>query len=175
MPDNELATIAQRRNFVANNHTCVVGYTRRAAPPSMSIVHYVMDGDDMVFLTMAERQKAKAVRRNGELSLCVLAAAEDALAWPPEYLVVDGAAELVTDMDYVVRVAMRVGGIMRGEPVPESAEPMVRDMMVRENRVAVRVSPRSSFHSPSVHPDRDDAQAAAKMVHGLGARLPWAE
>ncbi len=175
MADNELATVAQRRDFVENNHTCVVGYTRKAAPPSMSIVHYVMDGDKLVFLTMAERQKAKAVKRNGELSICVLAATEDALAWPPEYLVIDGAAEIVTDMDYIVKVAMGVGGIMRGEPVPEAAEPLVRDMMVRENRVAICVSPRSTFHSPSVHPESDDAEATAKMVHGFGARLPWAE
>ena len=175
MADNELATVTQRRQFVENNHTCVVGYTRKAAPPSMSIVHYVMDGDQIVFLTMTERQKAKAVKRNGELSLCILAATEDALAWPPEYLVVDGAAEIETDMDYIVKIAMRVGGIMRGEPVPDAAEPMVRDMMIREKRVAIRVSPRSSFHSPSVHPESDDAEATAKMVHGLGARLPWSE
>ena len=175
MADNELATIAERRDFVERNHTCVVGYTRKAAPPSMSIVHYVMDGDSIVFLTMAARQKAKAARREGELSLCILAATEDALAWPPEYLVVDGGAEVINDMDYVVSIAMQVGGIMTGQPVPEAAEPMVRDMMVREERVAIRVSPTSSFHSPSVHPDGDDRDAASKMVHGLGARLPWVE
>lgn len=173
MADNELATVAQRRDFVERNHTCVVGYTRKAAPPSMSIVHYVMDGDSIVFLTMAARQKAKAVRREGELSICVLAGADSGLAWPPEYLVVDGDAEIVEDMDYVVGIAMQVGGIMTGQPVPEEAEPMVREMMTREDRVAIRVRPRSSFHSASVHPDSDDPEAAAKMVHGLGARLPW--
>lgn len=175
MADNELATVAQRRDFVERNHTCVVGYTRNAAPPSMSIVHYVMDGDRVVFLTMTARQKAKAVQRLGELSLCILAATQDALAWPPEYLVLDGDAEVVDDMDYVVSIAMRVGAIMTGSPIPEEAEPMVRDMMVREDRVAIVVSPRSSFHSPSVHPDADDAEAAANMAHGLGARLPWSE
>ena len=97
------------------------------------------------------------------------------LAWPPEYLVVDGAAEIVTDMDYIVRIAMGVGEIMMGQPVPEEAEPTVRDMMNRENRVAICVTPRSTFHSPSVHPEVDDAEAAEKMVHGLGARLPWIE
>jgi hypothetical protein len=170
-----MTTIAQRREFVEKNHTCVVGYTRRAAPPSMSIVHYVMDGDDIVFLTMTERQKAKAVKRNGELSICVLAAVEGGLAWPPEYLVIDGPARIETDMDYVVKIAMGVGGIMRGEPVPDAAESMVRDMMVREKRVAICVSPESTFHSPSVHPQSDTAEATAKMEHGLGARLPWSE
>ena len=175
MANNELTTAAQRRDFTENNHTCVVGYTRKAAPPSMSIVHYVMDGGKIVFLTMADRQKAKAAKRHGELSVCVLAASQDGLAWPPEYLVIDGAAEIVTDLDYIVKIAMGVGEVMRGEPVPEAAAPLVRDMMIRENRVAIVVSPRSSFHSPSVHPEGNDKDAAENMEHGLGARLPWSE
>ena len=69
MADNELVTIAQRREFVDNNHTCVVGYTRKAAPPSMSIVHYVMDGDTMVFLTMATEGQGREAGR-GAFALC---------------------------------------------------------------------------------------------------------
>jgi general stress protein 26 len=172
MADNELATIAQRRDFVHDNHTCVISYARKVAPPSMSIVHYVMDDGKICFLTMTDRQKAKAVRRNDQLSICILAGPQGGLAWPPEYLVVDGTAEIVTDMDYVVSIAMKVGPIMTGNPVPEEAEPMVRDMMVRENRIVICVTPQSSFHSPSVHPDADDKKGE-KMVHGLGARLPW--
>ena len=174
MTDNDLITPEQRRAFVRRNHTCVVSYARRTAPPSMSIVHYVMDGETIVFLTMAQRQKAKAVRRLGQLSVCVLDGPAGGLSWPPEYLVVDGAAEVVTNLDYVVARAMEVGPIMLGHPVPAEAEPVVRDMMVREDRVAIRVTPESTFHSPSVHPDADDADAARKMEHGLGARLPWA-
>jgi nitroimidazol reductase NimA-like FMN-containing flavoprotein (pyridoxamine 5'-phosphate oxidase superfamily) len=173
MADNELTTAAQRRDFVSGNHTCVVGYARQSSPPSMSIVHYVMDGDKIVFLTMADRQKAKAVRRNNQLSICVLDGPQGGLSWPPEYLVVDGTAEIVTDMDYVVARAMEVGPIMLGQPVPSEAEPMVRDMMIKENRVAIRVTPQSTFHSPSVHPESNDEDATEKMVHGLGARLPW--
>ncbi len=173
MADNELRTAEQRREFVANSHTCVVGYARQQAPPSMSIVHYVMDGDDIVFLTMAERQKAKAVSRLGELSLCILAGEQGGLSWPPEYLVVDGKAELIDDIDYVVAQAMKVGAIMMGQELPEEAEPGVRDMMIRENRVVVKVHPESTFHSPSVHPEAGDKDAAEKMQHGLGARLAW--
>ena len=174
MADNELATAEQRRDFVYGNHTCVVSYARKVAPPSMSIVHYVMDDDKIVFLTMAERQKAKAVRRNNQLSICVLDGPQGGLSWPPEYLVVDGTAEINDDLDYVVARAMEVGPIMLGQPVPAEAEPMVRDMMVRENRVAICVTPQSTFHSPSVHPDGEHGGAAESMVHGLGARLPWA-
>jgi len=89
--------------------------------------------------------------------------------------VIDGAAELNTDMNYVVDRAMEVGAVMTGQPVPETARPTVRAMMEKEGRVAVCVTPTSTFHSPSVHPDANDAQAAEKMQHGLGARLPWSE
>lgn len=178
MADNELATSAQRRAFVFDNHTCVVGYGRRTAGPSMSIVHYVMDGDRIVFLTMSARQKAKAVKRGVPLSVCVLAGhglagQERGLAWPPEYLIVDGTSELVTDMDYIVERAFGIGEIMRGEPVPAAARPAVREMMTREKRVAVRFTPESTFHSPSVHPESDGKGGTKEMVHGLGARLPW--
>ncbi|MEM1436348.1 MAG: pyridoxamine 5'-phosphate oxidase family protein [Pseudomonadota bacterium] len=174
MTEQALVTVEQRRNFVYGNHTCVVGYARKLAPPSMSIVHYVVDDDKIVFLTMADRQKAKAVRRSSQLSICVLAGSNGGLSWPPEYLVVDGTAEIIDDIDYVVARAMEVGPIMLGEPVPAEALPIVRDMMIKENRVAICVTPQSTFHSPSVHPDSGDPDAAENMVHGLGARLAWA-
>jgi len=174
MAENELTTPEQRRDFVQRNHTCVVSYARRSAPPSMSIVHYVVDANRIVFLTMAERQKAKAARRDPRMSLCVLDGPQGGLSWPPEYLVVDGLAEVVTDIDCIVQRAMEVGPIMLGHPLPPDAEPIVREMMVRENRVAICLTPESTFHSPSVHPEAGDAEAAEKMEHGFGARLPWA-
>jgi len=45
----------ERRQFVREHRTCVFGYERKQGPPSMSIVYYVMDGDDMLVSTMAER------------------------------------------------------------------------------------------------------------------------
>jgi nitroimidazol reductase NimA-like FMN-containing flavoprotein (pyridoxamine 5'-phosphate oxidase superfamily) len=55
----------ERRQFVRDHRTCVFGYNRKSGPPSMSIVYYVMDGDDMLVSTMSDRAKAKAVTRNG--------------------------------------------------------------------------------------------------------------
>lgn len=174
-----LSDAKSRREFVRRNHTCVVGYARRTGPPSMSIVHYVMDGDDIVFLTMAERQKAKAVRRDGQLSVCVLAGHPGGLAWPPEYLVVDGKATIDSDLDHVVAQALRVAPIMTGKDLPPQAIPIVREMMKRESRVVIRVTPESTFHSPAVHPENEAqviaAGASGQPVHGLGARLPWRE
>jgi PPOX class probable F420-dependent enzyme len=164
-----------RRNFVRRNHTCVVSYARKTAPPSMSIIHYAMDGDDIVFLTMAERQKAKAVQRLGQMSACILAGEPGGLSWPPEYLVVDGKANLSTDMDDVMDVAAKIVPVMTGKPLPEEALPAVRKVMEKENRVVIRITPESSFHSPSVHDVEDADPDSDEPLHGLGARLPWRE
>jgi len=37
---------ARRRAFVAEHRTAVFGYPRRDDGPSMSVVYYVMDGDE---------------------------------------------------------------------------------------------------------------------------------
>jgi len=163
---------AERRQFVHNNHTCVVGYTRKKGPPSMSIVYYTMDGDDILFTTMRARQKTKAVEREGELSIAVLDG-----QWPPTYLVVYGDAQIETDMDLVTDVGMKVGAIMAGEPLSEEVRPLVRDGMEKEGRVVIRVKPTSTFYTPPVHLHKaDDALDKEKMKdfkHGLGANLPW--
>jgi len=49
----------------------------------MTIVYYLMDGNDILVSTMAGRGKAKAIARNGRVSLCVLDE-----KWPPTYLLV---------------------------------------------------------------------------------------
>ena len=54
----------ERRDFVREHRTCVFGYARRAGPPSMSIVYYVVEDDEILVSTMADRAKAHAVARN---------------------------------------------------------------------------------------------------------------
>ena len=135
---------AERRQFVKDNHTVVVGYERKSAPPSMSIVYYTMDGDDILFSTMSERAKASAVRRLGELSLCILDG-----QWPPTYIVVDGKAVIEEDPEVLTDVGMSIGAVMAGEPLPDELRPMVLARMLEEKRVVVRVTPTSTFHSSS--------------------------
>src|ERR1700751_4746398 len=73
---------SERRLFVQPPRTWFFGYGRRSDGPAMSIVYYVPDSnDDLLVATMADRAKAKAVARNGKVSLCVL---DD--TWPIAYL-----------------------------------------------------------------------------------------
>lgn len=62
----------ERRMFVREHRTCVLGYARQQHGPAMTVVYYVTDGDDILVSTMAARSKAKAVDRDPQVSLCVL-------------------------------------------------------------------------------------------------------
>ena len=63
---------AERRAFVETHRACIFAFQRKSGPPSMSVVYYVMDGDDLLISTMAARAKAKAIARTREASVCVL-------------------------------------------------------------------------------------------------------
>ncbi len=156
----------ERRQFVRDHRTCVFGYERTKGPPSMSIVYYAMDGDDMLVSTMADRAKARVVQRNPQVSLCVLDE-----NWPVTYLVVYGEARVETDPDAVVDLMMKVGELMSGEKIPDAARPAVQAMAEKEKRVVVRVTPVATFETPPKHLHAGDDGSG--LEHGLGATLPW--
>ena len=156
----------ERRAFVERHRTCVFGYQRKEGPPSMSVVYYTMDGDDLLISTMADRAKAKAVQRLGEVSICVLYE-----EWPLTYLVIYGKARVERDLKQTVSVMMKVGEIMSGNPIPEAARPVVEDMAKREERDVLRISPEFTFYTPPVHLNAGDD--GSKLQHGYGQRQPW--
>jgi len=156
----------ERRQFVRDHRTCVFSYERKKGPPSMSIVYYVMDGDDLLVSTMADRAKARAVERNPQVSLCVLDE-----SWPVTYLVVYGEARVETDPDAIVDLMMKVGELMSGEKIPDAARPGIRAMAEKEKRVVLRVTPVETFETPPKHLYAGDD--GSKLQHGLGATLPW--
>ena len=156
----------QRRAFVREHRTCIFAFQRKEGPPSMSVVYYTTDGDDILIATRAERAKAKAVQRLGEASICVLDE-----KWPLTYLQLYGPARLDSNFDLVVNTMLRVGEIMSGQPIPKEARPFVEEMARREHRVLIRLSPRWTVYSPPVHLNAGDD--GSTMQHGLAQRLPW--
>ena len=51
---------SRRRAFVAEHRAAVFGYPRRHDGPSMSVVYYVMDGDDRILVsTIRDRAKRR--------------------------------------------------------------------------------------------------------------------
>jgi PPOX class probable F420-dependent enzyme len=156
----------ERREFVRSHRTAVFGYRRKAHGPAMSIVYYVMDGDDILVSTMAARGKAGAVRRNSKVSLCVLDE-----KWPPTYLVVYCDATVETEESAVVDLMMRIAGVMSGNPMPESVRPMIAQGAKKEDRVVLRLRPYATFYTPPRHVN--STADLPTLTHETSASIPW--
>src|SRR5262245_6318295 len=160
-------TPAERREFVRAHRTAIFGYGRKEHGPSMSVVYYVMDGDDILVSTMAGRGKAKAVKRKAKVSLCVLDE-----QWPPTYLLVYCDARVETDERATVDLMLRIAGVMAGTEMPESARPMIEQAARIENRVVLRLRPYATFETPPRHV-HSAADLNEKLLHGYGQMIPW--
>jgi len=156
----------ERREFVRSHRTAVFGYQRKAHGPAMSLVYYVMDGDDILVSTMAARGKAGAVRRNSKVSLCVLDE-----QWPPTYMVVYCDATLETEESGVVDLMMRIAGVMAGKPMPEAVRPMVAEGARREDRVVLRLRPYATFYTPPRHVNSESDLPS--LTHETSASIAW--
>jgi PPOX class probable F420-dependent enzyme len=156
----------QRRQFVRDHRICVFGYGRKEHGPAMTVVYYVMDGDDLLISTMAARGKTKAVDRDSRVSLCVLDE-----KWPLGYLQVYGTAEISHDRDLAVDILNQVIGIMAGEDVPESRRPQIEQMVDDEQRVVIKVTPYATFETPPRHVyQMSDIDT---LTHFTSTSLPW--
>jgi PPOX class probable F420-dependent enzyme len=156
----------ERRQFVRDHRTCVFGYGRKADGPAMTVVYYVMDGDDILVSTMLERGKAKAVQRDPHVSLCVLDE-----QWPPTYLQVYGTAVLDTDEAAGADMLLRVVELMAGEPVPAERHEQIARMAREEQRVVIRVTPYATFATPPRHVTKmDDLDT---LTHFTSSSQPW--
>jgi Pyridoxamine 5'-phosphate oxidase len=158
---------SERRLFVRTHRTCVFGYGRRVDGPAMSVVYYIpAENDDLFVSTMADRAKAKAVARNGKVSLCVLDE-----TWPFAYLQVYCDAVVDDDEEALVDVMMAVAERMSGEPLAAELRPMVKALGEEEGRVLVRCRPYATFVTPPRHLHRNDQEE--RLTHWVSASMPW--
>ncbi len=156
----------ERRQFVRDHRTCVFGYARKDDGPAMTVVHYVMDGDDILVSTMAARGKAKAVARDQRVSLCVLDE-----RWPFTYLQVYGNGRLEADPEQAADVLTRVVGLMAGEEVPASRRPQIAELARQEQRVVIRVRPYATFETPPRHVHK--MSDIDTLTHFTSTSLSW--
>ena len=157
---------SERRQFVREHWTCVFGYGRRQHGPAMTIVYYVVDGDDILVSTMAGRGKAKAVARDPRVSLCVLDE-----KWPMTYLQVYGTAALETDKEQAADLLRRVIELMAGEPVPAERREQIAKLAQEEQRVVIRVTPYATFATPPRHVNQ--MTDIDSLTHWTSTSLPW--
>jgi PPOX class probable F420-dependent enzyme len=158
---------SERREFVRTHRTCVFGYGRRSDGPAMSIVYYIpADNDDLYVATMADRAKAKAVARDGKVSLCVLDE-----TWPFAYLQVYCDAVIEDDDETLIDVMMAVAERMSGEPLAPELRPAIKAVADEENRVLVRCRPYATFVTPPRHLHHNDQEEP--LTHWVSASMPW--
>lgn len=158
---------SERREFVRTHRTCVFGYRRRNDGPAMSVVYYIpTDAGELLVSTMAGRGKARVVRRDGKVSLCILDE-----RWPFSYLQVYADATLDEDRDLAVDVMMAVAGRMSGRPLGEEGRGEVAAMVEREGRVVIRCHPYASYATPPRHLHRNDE--VDQLTHWVSGVIPW--
>ena len=156
----------ERREFVRKHRTCVFGYNRKADGPAMTVVYYVMDGDDLLISTMAARGKAHAVKRDHKVSLCILDE-----QWPLTYLQVYGEATLEEDFGLAVDVLRRVVDLMAGADVSSAKLSEIERMVREEDRVVIRVRPYATFATPPRHVYK--AEDLDTLTHFTSSSQPW--
>jgi nitroimidazol reductase NimA-like FMN-containing flavoprotein (pyridoxamine 5'-phosphate oxidase superfamily) len=157
----------ERREFVRSHRTCVFGYNRRQDGPAMTVVYYVMNGDDELLIsTMHARFKAQVVGGGRKVSVCVLDE-----KWPFTYVQVYGDAVIDRDAELAAVVLNQVLGLMAGEPVPAERWPQVKEMAQREDRVVIRVRPYATFATPPRHVyQMSDIDT---LTHWTSNSMPW--
>ena len=115
---------------------------------------------------MAARAKARAVDRDGKVSLCVLNE-----QWPLTYLQVYGDAVIDTDPDLAVEVLIKVVELMAGEEVPAERHPQLAELAAEEERVVVRIRPYATFETPPRHVHK--MADIDSLSHFTSQSMPW--
>jgi PPOX class probable F420-dependent enzyme len=99
------------RAFVLEStRTGKLATVRRDGRPHVVPIWFVLDGDDFVFTTGSDSLKAKAIRRDPRVALCV-----DDEAPPFAFVLAEGTAALSEDLDDVLRFATAIGGRYMGQ------------------------------------------------------------
>jgi len=89
--------------------------TRADGRPHVVPVWFQMDGDTLIFTTEQNSVKAKNIRRDSRISLCV-----DDETPPYAYIMIEGTATLSDDPDALLYWATRIGGRYMGEDLAEA-------------------------------------------------------
>jgi PPOX class probable F420-dependent enzyme len=99
---------AEQRAFLEAKHFAVLGTTNASGTPQLTIMWYLLDGDEIVFNTKAGRTKESNLSRDPRVSLLVY---DDG---GYKYMRIDGRVTAITDPDTahrdIARLAVRYDG-----------------------------------------------------------------
>ncbi|HZP97566.1 MAG TPA: PPOX class F420-dependent oxidoreductase [Candidatus Limnocylindria bacterium] len=126
-----MALTDDQRRFLEDLHFAVLGTVNRSGSPHLTVMWYLLDGDEILFNTVVGRAKESNLERDPRVSLLVY----DATGY--EYIRIDGRARAIDDPAVgqadIRRLAMRY---YRDDARVERA---VRERWSKERRVSYRV------------------------------------
>ncbi|WP_342769350.1 PPOX class F420-dependent oxidoreductase [Sphaerisporangium album] len=132
-----------RRFVLEGTRTGKVGVTRADGRPHVTPVWITLDGDDLIFTTSATGQKAKSIRRDPRVAVCV-----DDERPPYAFVMIEGTATLSDDLGELLKWATVVGGRYMG---PDRAEEYgARNGVPGEVVVRVRIGKVIAFRDIAV-------------------------
>jgi len=105
----EMTPDETRSFLLEGTRTGKLAIVRADGRPHVTPTWFTLDGDDVVLTTHGTSMKAKAIRREPRVALCV-----DDQAPPYSYVMVEGIATLSDDLDELRRCATAVGGRYMG-------------------------------------------------------------
>jgi PPOX class probable F420-dependent enzyme len=113
-PMHQMSDAEWRQFVMTGTRTGQVGVTRADGRPHVTPVWFVLDRDQVVFTTEESNMKAKALRRDPRVALCV-----DDQEPLYSYALIEGEATLSDDLDALRRWSTVIGGRYMG---PDRAE-----------------------------------------------------
>ena len=128
----EMTAEEYRKFLLGSARTAVLGTVRADGRPHTAPVWYDLDGETFVFMTGENTVKARNMRREPRVSLCV-----DDSEPPFHFVIAEGPAELSAGDPEMLRWATSIGGRYMGE---DQAETFGRRNAV-EGELLVRVTP----------------------------------
>jgi PPOX class probable F420-dependent enzyme len=105
----EMTREETRAFLLDGTRTGKLATVRADGRPHVTPIWFTLDGEDLVFTTHGTSIKAKALRRDDRVCMCV----DDQTA-PYSYVMVEGTAALSEDLDELVRWATVIGGRYMG-------------------------------------------------------------
>lgn len=118
--------------LMTGTRTGKLAVVRADGSPLVVPIWFVLDGDDIIFMTGADSVKGRSVRRDGRVSICV-----DEEAPPYAFVRVDGTVTIDTDLERMLPWSTAIGGRYMG---PDRAEEFGRRNAV-DGELLVRVTP----------------------------------
>jgi len=103
-------TVTEYKQFLMHSTRTAKAATAQAdGRPHVTPIWFVLDGDDVIFTTHESSLKAKALRRDPRISLCV-----DDETPPFHYVIIEGTAVLSEDPAELLHWATVIGGRYMG-------------------------------------------------------------